>query len=103
LQAKDSAEKATQARKNVVAAIQEVSERLGNTPAICRKSYVHPSVINSYLEGTLHSLLAAGDPKEAVEKVVADAPSRGLKPEEEAVIRLLERCRDTDGKGARAT
>ena len=98
LEASGPAEKATEVRKNVVAAIQEVSERLGNTPAICRKSYVHPSVINSYLEGTLHSLLAADDPQEAVEKVVAEPPSRGLSPEEEAVLRLLERCRDSDGE-----
>ncbi|HVF99947.1 MAG TPA: DNA topoisomerase IB [Chloroflexia bacterium] len=98
LQASEPAEKATQARKNVVAAIQEVSERLGNTPAICRKSYVHPSVISTYLEGTLHTLLAAGDPKQAVEKMVTDAPSHGLKPEEEAVVRLLERCREMESK-----
>ncbi|MEA2573400.1 MAG: topoisomerase [Chloroflexia bacterium] len=96
LQAQEQTHKMTQARKNVVTAIQEVSEQLGNTPAICRKSYVHPSVINTYLEGTLHSLLAAEDPKEAVEKVVVEAPRHGLKPEEEAVLRLLERCREAD-------
>ncbi|MDQ3929480.1 MAG: DNA topoisomerase IB [Chloroflexota bacterium] len=100
LQAMEPIEKVTQARKNVVAAIQEVSERLGNTPAICRKSYVHPSIINTYMDGTLHSLLAAEDPREAVERVVADPPAQGLKPEEEAVIRLLERCREMESRGA---
>jgi DNA topoisomerase-1 len=100
LQAREPAEKVTEARKNVVAAIQEVSERLGNTPAICRKSYVHPSIISTYLEGTLHSLLAAEDPREAVEKAMADAPRHGLKPEEEAVIRLLEGCREMESKRA---
>jgi DNA topoisomerase-1 len=37
-----------EARRNVVAAIRSVAEQLGNTPAICRKSYVHPAVIESY-------------------------------------------------------
>jgi DNA topoisomerase-1 len=41
------------AKKNIKRVIQEVSERLGNTPAICRKCYVHPEVINAYLRGTL--------------------------------------------------
>src|SRR5436309_557847 len=41
------------ARKNIVRAIEMVSERLGNTPAICRKCYVHPAIVASYLDGTL--------------------------------------------------
>lgn len=44
-------ESATQAKKNVVAAIERVAERLGNTPAICRKCYIHPAVLDSYLDG----------------------------------------------------
>lgn len=40
-----------QAKKNVVAAIERVAERLGNTPSVCRKCYVHPVVLNSYLDG----------------------------------------------------
>jgi DNA topoisomerase I len=39
-----------QAKKNVVAAIRAVAEELGNTPAISRKSYVHPIVIAQYLD-----------------------------------------------------
>src|SRR6202012_5947593 len=39
----------TEAKRNVVAAIKSVSERLGNTPAVCRKCYVHPSVLECYL------------------------------------------------------
>jgi DNA topoisomerase-1 len=41
----------TQAKKNLVAAIEKVAERLGNTPAVCRKCYVHPVVMDSYLAG----------------------------------------------------
>ena len=65
-------------------AIEQVAKRLGNTPAVCRKCYVHPDVIASYLDGTLARALRRR----------ADAqPSRrrlaGLRPEEAAVLTLL--------------
>lgn len=41
-----------QARKNLAKAIERVSERLGNTPTVCRGCYVHPTVLESYLKGT---------------------------------------------------
>lgn len=41
------------AKRNVAEAVRRVSARLGNTPAVCRKSYIHPEVINAYLDGTL--------------------------------------------------
>ncbi len=41
----------TQAKKNLVAAIERVAQRLGNTPAVCRKSYIHPAILDSYLDG----------------------------------------------------
>jgi DNA topoisomerase-1 len=43
----------SQAKKNLVGAIKTVAERLGNTVAVCRKCYVHPAVLDSYLEGSL--------------------------------------------------
>ena len=41
-------ENEAEARKNVIAAIDEVARRLGHTRAVCRRSYVHPAVIDSY-------------------------------------------------------
>jgi len=41
------------AKANVKHAIEEVSGSLGNTPTICRKCYVHPALIESYLDGGL--------------------------------------------------
>jgi DNA topoisomerase-1 len=35
------------------AAIDQVADHLGNTRAVCRNSYVHPAVIDAYLDGTL--------------------------------------------------
>lgn len=49
----EASETQTQAKKNVVEAIKSVAERLGNTPAVCRKCYVHPAVIESYLSGAM--------------------------------------------------
>ena len=43
----------TEAKRNVVRAIGDVSKRLGNTKAVCRKSYVHPGVLDAYFDGSL--------------------------------------------------
>jgi DNA topoisomerase I len=72
------------ARKNLRAAIERVASRLGNTPTICRKCYVHPEVLSAYTEGTL--LLEIKDQVEA--ELREDLAS--LKPEEAAVLGLLE-------------
>lgn len=46
------------AKRNVRAAIESVAGRLGNTPTICRKCYVHPEVLDCYLEGALVDTLS---------------------------------------------
>jgi DNA topoisomerase-1 len=46
------------AKKNVVTAIEQVAKRLGNTRAVCRKCYVHPAVIDAYLDGTMMKTVA---------------------------------------------
>jgi DNA topoisomerase-1 len=46
------AEDETRAKKNIARAVERVAERLGNTPTVCRASYIHPLVIESYLKGT---------------------------------------------------
>ena len=51
-------ESPTEAKKNIVRVIEHVAERLGNTPSICRKCYVHPAVLNAYLDGSLLDTLA---------------------------------------------
>ena len=49
------------AKRNVTQAIERVASRLGNTPAICRKSYVHPEVLGAYLDGSLVDEPEGGD------------------------------------------
>jgi DNA topoisomerase-1 len=73
-----------QAKKNIVKAIETVSQRLGNTPAVCRKCYVHPDVINAYMDGTLVETL-----KQRAEKQLSSG-LRALQPEEAAVLGLLQ-------------
>jgi DNA topoisomerase-1 len=72
------------AKKNIRAAIEHVAARLGNTQAICRKCYVHPEILNSYLSGSL--LLEI---RSQVETALREELA-GLKPEEAAVLGLLE-------------
>ncbi|HXG93726.1 MAG TPA: DNA topoisomerase IB [Blastocatellia bacterium] len=45
------AEDERQARRNIVRAVKRVAERLGNTPTVCRNCYIHPKVLELYLEG----------------------------------------------------
>jgi DNA topoisomerase-1 len=73
----------TQAKKNVVQAIENVAERLGNTPSVCRKCYVHPAVLNSYLDGSLADSLERRVAQEMEDTV------GNLRPEESAVMALL--------------
>lgn len=48
-----------EAKRNVVAAIEKVAKQLGNSPAICRKSYVHPEILSAYMSGDLAKMLDA--------------------------------------------
>ena len=75
----------TQAKKNITDAVKTVAQCLGNTPAICRKCYVHPAVFASYLDGTLRDALA-----QRTQQEIADT-LHSLRPEEAAVMALLER------------
>jgi DNA topoisomerase I len=72
------------AKRNIRDAIQKVAARLGNTPTICRKCYIHPEIITAYIEGSL--LLEVRDRVEA--ELREDLAA--LRPEEAAVLTLLQ-------------
>ncbi len=72
----------TAAKRNVVRALECVAQRLGNTPTICRKSYVHPLVVQLYLQGALLSALEQ-------ESATPASNSFDLRPEEAALLVLL--------------
>ena len=69
-------------KKNVVAAVEQVAKRLGNTKAVCRKCYIHPAVLDAYLDGSLLETL-----KQRATRSLKIA--RALKPEEAAVLAFL--------------
>lgn len=84
-------ESETQATKNVVEAIKAVAQRLGNTPSVCRKCYVHPAVLECYMTGAL-----ANGRKRRTEKV-CDEAADALREEEAALMRLLrQRLKSVD-------
>jgi DNA topoisomerase I len=78
-----SFDNAAQAKRNLRSAIEKVSARLGNTPTICRKCYIHPEVLNSYMDGNL-----VLEVKSHVENELRSAVEN-MKPEEAAVLALL--------------
>jgi DNA topoisomerase-1 len=89
----ESFDSAAQAKRNLRAAIERVSSRLGNTPTICRKCYIHPEVLNAYLDGGLVLKI-----KEDVEAELCDDLAR-LRPEEAVVMAMLrERLDRATGK-----
>lgn len=66
------------------AAVKEVAEQLGNTPAVCRKCYIHPEIIDSFLDGTLTPALeSAASGRRTVR--------RGLRADEQLVLTVLRR------------
>jgi DNA topoisomerase-1 len=72
------------AKRNVTKAIERVAERLGNTQAICRKCYVHPAIIDAYMDRSLIEML-----KRRTEKELRGTLHR-LSSEEAAVLALLQ-------------
>jgi DNA topoisomerase-1 len=100
------------ARRNVVEAVRLSAGELGNTPAVARRSYVHPAILDAYLDGSIPdgALVAPVAENGRRNSDSAEAPS-GWSPDpavERAVVRLLERLLQGDagrssppGAGAR--
>jgi DNA topoisomerase-1 len=84
----------TEAKKNVVEAIKTVAQRLGNTPAVCRKCYVHPAVLECYLAGKLERRIR---PKleETTDELLREAGEDALRKKECAVMELLQKRLET--------
>ena len=71
-------------KKNVCKAIENVAEQLGNTPTVCRASYIHPKVIESYENGvTIEEFIPKR--KRKIKRIKAE-----YEPEEKALIKLFE-------------
>jgi DNA topoisomerase-1 len=95
LQEMEKVDSDTQAKKNVVAAIERVAERLGNTRAVCRKCYVHPAVVDSYMDGSMLQVLQ-GRAEEEMRTSLHSLPA-----EEAAVLALLQQRLKREARGRR--
>ncbi|MDB5479002.1 MAG: topoisomerase [Caulobacteraceae bacterium] len=82
------AESHTQAAKAIRQVVKEVAARLGNTPTVCRASYIHPHIVDAYTRGELAPDLAPGAGAQG-------EPRHGLRPEERAVLDFLRRGEGT--------
>src|SRR3954452_19705010 len=72
----------TEAKRNVVKAIESVAKRLGNTKSVCRKCYIHPAILDAYMDGATIETIKA--------RAVRLARSRtALSREESPVVRML--------------
>ena len=78
-----SAPSTAAAKKNVVRAIEAVADVLGNTPAVCRKSYIHPAVLDCYMDRTMDARLAGSVPP-GVRRLASK-----LRADEVAALRIL--------------
>lgn len=92
----ESVDSAALAKRNVKAAIERVAARLGNTPTICRKCYVHPEVVQSYLDGQVLSAV-----KDEIDAELRDDLAF-LEPEEAALLALLRKRLGTEIEKAKA-
>jgi DNA topoisomerase I len=91
----EKADSKARAKKNVTRAVEHVASMLGNTPTICRKCYVHPEIVSSYLDG---------GPLLEVQKHIDQQLSgaiHGLRAEEAAVLSFLRARIASDLAGSR--
>jgi DNA topoisomerase I len=84
----------TDEKRSVAAVMRRVAQQLGNTPAVCRASYVSPAVIDQYLEGR-----TIEDFRPRHLRVVG-ARELGLDPEEQALLSLLRSWRIRQARAA---
>ena len=74
---------ATEAKRNIGRAIESVAKRLGNSKAICRKCYVHPAILNAYMDGSTIQAIKARASRLSNSR-------HTLSSEESAVVRMIE-------------
>jgi DNA topoisomerase-1 len=70
-------------KKAIVRAVEKVARHLGNTPAVCRRCYIHPAILDGYIDGTLLEALAAKTDTYLKENI------EHMSPEEAAVTAFL--------------
>lgn len=80
-------------KKKIVDAVKHVSTMLNNTPSVCRKYYIHPDILDSYLDGRLFEVM------ESMKDIAPSSPF-DLSPEESAVLSILRQALDQKSPAA---
>jgi DNA topoisomerase-1 len=88
--ASERCESKADGKSRVVAAIKAVSEHLGNTPAVCKKSYIHPGVIDEFLTDGALELVERKAPKARLSGQPA------LSADESRVLAFIEKLGSRD-------
>jgi DNA topoisomerase I len=84
LQEFEKFESDAQAKRNIVNAVETVAKRLGNTKAVCRKCYIHPAILEAYMDGSMLKTLVDRAQRES-------RKSKDLSEPEAAVLAFLQR------------
>jgi DNA topoisomerase I len=80
------------AQRNIVNAVEMVARKLGNTRSVCRKCYIHPAIIDSYVDGSLLNTLSQKAHRESTQSL------NKLTPDELTVMAILEERLKGDAK-----
>jgi len=81
----------TEGRRNIAQAIEAVAKQLGNTKAVCRKCYVHPAILDAYLEDTLGEFMGRGSEEKAIIGLLEARAKQDRAASPRSLTRLLER------------
>ena len=82
----------TEAKRQILEAIESVSVKLGNTKAVCRKCYIHPQILDAHIDGTLSKLFESRASK------LLKGDLKSFTKDEAVVLVLLEKSLKTDSK-----
>ena len=75
----------SQIQKNIVHAVKKVARELGNTPTVCRSSYIHPGILKAYTEGVVLGSVA---PRSSRQATLTESE---FEPQERALMELFKR------------
>jgi len=81
-------------KKNIVSAVKQVAQRLGNRPATCRKYYIHPAILDAYADGSLFEAMQHGQRQDNAYSGL------GLRPEEYSAVVIIAKYQENGSRTA---
>jgi DNA topoisomerase I len=88
LDALEAFRSAAEAKRRIAAAVESVAKQLGNTKAVCRKCYIHPAILEAYLDGATIRTVNT--------RAARLSRSSGLSGDERAIVRLIRQWIDSE-------